>query len=404
MAMQNCSRMQATQVESALSTKSTDPAGASPTGSSTSAGAGSTAIGSPMPPISPNGINVPTSTTDICLTSAPGNPKGVSAAQLRHYVGLDKIAACGDGVTVAVIFSAGTTNITADLATYSTAMGLPVPDANHFQVLIGGGGSCAANAPPLESHIDVEMVHALAPNAKILLVCGSDSSATARGRVIEYAITTGGADIVSMSWGSPESQADMDILEPIFQAHPDVLFLAGSGDSGSNDLNGAPRVAYPASSPEVLAVGATADDGGENLNAWVRSGGGISAFFARPAWQDALNSIAGLAGTMRLVPDLAMNGSDLRPTAIYGASGWTNGYGTSVSTPIAAGFFAIVNQIYGRRMGDLHAKLYALLPSQLNYFRDVVTGSNGDYRAGPGYDMLTGLGTPRAQTIIPGFQ
>ena len=375
-----------------------------PVGSNSSSPSNPAGNGGSDPAISNPGTSsalvIPRVASESCVgtVAPPAGVNGLNPKQLRQFANLDTIGACGEGITVAVIISAGSSDIRADLATYSSAMGLPAPTSTNFQILMPDG-SCATGISPLEAHIDVEMVHALAPKANIIMACGADNSTAARGRAISAAIAAG-AQIVSMSWGQPETAADFPILEPIFTAHPDVTFFAGSGDSGSNDSGGVGRVAYPASSPEVIAVGAIADDGSENLTAWVNSGGGVSQNFARPVYQNGLP----LTGSFRFVPDIAFNGSNTAPTAVYGAMGWTGASGTSVASPIAAGMMAILNQIYGRRLGDIHAKLYALLPSQLTYFRDVTNGNNGDYNALVGYDMLTGLGVPRALALLPHLQ
>ena len=342
------------------------------------------------------------STTDVCLgtpTVTPPSNSNLTPAQLRHFVGLDKIASCGAGQVVAVVISGQSSDIKANLATYSAAYGLPAPDDSNFQIVMADG-SCNQSGTPLEAHIDVEMVHAIAPKAKVIYSCPSNNSIGARARAIQAAINAG-ATVVSMSWGQPENTGDMAVLEPVFAANPQVTFFAGSGDSGANlDTNNKPRVAYPAASKYVVAVGAVQDDGNENLTIWPKSGGGVSTLVPRPIYQQAL---AASFGAGRLLPDISYNGASLSNVELYTPSGWAGAAGTSVASPIAAGVMAITNQINGSPLGDIHAKLYSVLgPATLTkYYRDVTVGDDGLYSTQAGYDLCGGLGVPRSPMLIP---
>ena len=361
-----------------------------------------TATISPSPtPQAPGPSTDPNSLADNCLTgdpSAPGNGSAVTPRQLRRYSGVNKLSVCGEGQIVAVVISPQSSDVRGDLAKFSAYYGLPAPTADNFKVIMPAG-QCFQGGTSVESHIDVQMVHAMAPKATILLACPGDGSVAARAAAITAAIANG-ATIVSMSWGAPEVQADMNVLEPVFAAHPSVTFFAGSGDYGSNsDANGNPRTAYPASSQYVVAVGATAETGASVLATWNLSGGGISKLTQRPAWQSGLN----FPGTGRLLPDIAFNGSSATPTSIYGVQGWNGAIGTSVASPIAAGMMALANQLHHGPIGDIHAALYSInTQNKLStYFRDVTIGNNGLYNALNGFDLVSGLGSPKADMLIP---
>ena len=338
---------------------------------------------------------------DSCVTdpTATGNPNAFDPLTLRKFNGLNKVANCGAGQTVAIVI--GTLgNLQADFAVYSRTYGLPAPTAANFQIL-RPDGVCSTAGTPLEAHIDVEMVHAFAPQAKIIVACPGDGSLAARARAIQAAINAG-ASVVSMSWGAPENQGALDILEPIFaDASDSVTFVAGSGDSGANlDADGNPRVAYPASSPFVLAVGATQDWGLKDISAWSKSGGGVSQLVGRPDWQSGVTNITDDA---RLVPDLAVIGDSASPVALYTQGRWVGAAGTSVSAPLVAGMIALANEQKGAPLGDVHDKIYRMFNrgKQNAYFRDVLSGGNDTYTAQPGFDLVTGLGNPRMNILIP---
>ena len=338
------------------------------------------------------------SATDKCLGPAKltRGIKGYAPATIRQFNGAHKLKICGNGQTVAVVIG-NLGNLLADLTVYSKTFGLPLPDDSNFAILTPDGTCNNKVGSPLEAHIDAEMVHLMAPQAKILVVCPGDSSVQARGRAIQAAIDNG-ASVVSMSWGAPEQQSDIDVLDPIFAANAgSVTFLAGAGDSGANiDDQGNPRVAYPASSSYVLAVGATIDKGEENPGVWAKSGGGISQLIAAPAYQGWLQ------GGGRIVPDFTVNGASDTLTAVYTQGRWVAAAGTSVSSPLAAGMVALANQKHGSPLGQIHDRIYQINTDGLHttYFRDILEGDNGYYSANEGFDFVSGFGNPRMDLLV----
>ena len=187
--------------------------------------------------------------------------------------------------------------------------------------------------------------------------------------------------------------------------HSGVTFLASSGDAGR-------PAGYPAFSPNVLAVGGTnlnLDGSGNYVgeSGWSGSGGGISTVEAQPAYQ---NGVVTQSTTMRAAPDVAFDAGtyvSVYDSWDYGAAtAWTQTGGTSFSVQAWGALVAIADQ--GRAIADLPALdgpsqtlpfLYALPASD---FHDITTGNNGA-SAGPGYDLVTGLGSPIVPSVVAGL-
>jgi len=160
---------------------------------------------------------------------------------------------------------------------------------------------------------------------------------------------------------------------------------------------------------------------------WTFSGGGFSHVFARPGYQNALPSGSSPIGAMRGVPDVALQASagtgalvyiSLPPDGRSGLScgsapcstGWYDIGGTSLSCPQWAGLVAIAAQIAGHGLGQINPALYDLASDPATYaddFYDVTVGNNQadpsvpGYNASPGWDPITGLGTPNAANLVP---
>lgn len=194
-----------------------------------------------------------------------------------------------------------------------------------------------------------------------------------------------------MSWGGSEFSGE-SVYDSYFN-HSGVTYVASSGDSGSG-------VEWPAVSPYVVGVGGTtlttlADGTYSGETAWSGSGGGQSAYVAEPSYQAGFQSSG-----MRQMPDVAFGTDPNSGVAVFdstrfqGHSGWWVVGGTSVGAPCWAGLFALSGQ-----SGD--SLLYSLAASAYGAdYHDIVSGSNGAHSAGPGYDMVTGLGTPQANNLV----
>ena len=288
-------------------------------------------------------------------------------------------------------------NITSSIAT-SGKNGVPPVDPTP-----AGPG---ANDWEVEEALDIEWVHAIAPGAKIDLV-EANSPDNALYAAVSTAAALPGVSVVSMSWGASESIHDIG-LDSTFttpSGHQGVTFLAASGDSGSPGL-------FPAYSSNVVAVGGTtltvdAQNNYQGEDGWGGSGGGTSQYETEPIYQNGVQSTG-----QRTIPDVAFDADPASGVAVYDSynngtsTPWEQLGGTSFAVQAWAGLIGITNQGRGNN-GTLDSStnpdqtlsyLYALTSSN---FHDITQGSNGQFSAGPGYDEVTGLGTPVANLLVP---
>jgi hypothetical protein len=313
----------------------------------------------------------------------------------------------GTGQTIAIIDAYNQPNITSDLANFDTTYGLQAPPS--FKVVGENGGAVPTGTNTTwgeETSLDVEWAHAIAPGANILLVEATSNSWTDLWAGVNYARNQPGVAAVSMSWGGPEWSGDTgnDGYFTTPSGHSGITFLAATGDSGSGTPN------YPAVSANVVAVGGTvlsADGSGNYLSetAWSGSVGGISQYESQPSWQ---KGVVTQTSTQRAIPDVAYNSST--GYAVYdtdGLGGWVQLAGTSAASPQWAALVAIADQ--GRVLAGETAldgatqTLPALYGLPASDFHDITTGGNGSYTAGPGYDLVTGRGTPIANLVVGGL-
>ncbi len=303
----------------------------------------------------------------------------------------------GQGNTIAIIDAYGDPTLSSDLASYSKNFGLP--PVNYTVIYPFGTPNITKQGWQVETAIDVECAFSMAPKAHFLVVITPDDSGTLE-EAVSYVIDNDLANIISISWGAPESSYYDPGFHTAFEqaAAENITVVAASGDNGSGS-----GVEYPASDPYVTSVGATALYMNElNLNnysiysydyenAWDKSGGGFSTIFTAPIWQRAL----GFNNSMRGVPDISFVGD---PST--GVEGFVNDTmetvgGTSVSTPLFAGMVADLNQYYHRSLGFINPYLYSAYNynNSNHYFHEIVNGSNGAYTAREGWNPVTGLGS-----------
>jgi subtilase family serine protease len=345
--------------------------------------------------------------------------------QLRHAYGLDQVtlgnvAGDGTGQTIAIVDAGDNPGFlnsndpnfaTSDLAKFDAFFGLPDPPS--FMKVNQNGQ--AGPLPPanvssfaVEEALDIEWAHVVAPKASIILV---EANSAFPADLIQTAVPTAanlpGVSAVSMSFGGPESAGELG-LDSIFTTptgHQGVTFLASTGDTGAPG-------GYPAFSPNVVAVGGTTlmvDAAGnyQGESGWSGSGGGISQFEPQPAFQ---KGVVTQSTTMRTIPDVSMDADPNTGVAVFdsfdngAATPWEQVGGTSLACPLWAGIIAIVNQDRARvGLGSLDGptqtlpKLYTLPAID---FHDITTGNNG-FAAGPGYDLVTGIGSPNTPLLIP---
>jgi subtilase family serine protease len=354
------------------------------------------------------------------------SPTGSTPAQIRHAYGIDKIVfgggivGDGSGQTIAIVdaynnprivSSSDLTYASSDLALFSNTFGLPQfggPGGPTFTKLDQFGGT---SYPPnnslwaFEIALDVEWAHALAPMANIVLIeANSGFDPDLINGAVAFARTIPGVSVISMSFGDPEfaGQQSYDPILTTPPGHNGITFVAGSGDSGAPGL-------YPAFSPNVLAAGGTtltlSNENYISETGWWGSGGGISALEDKPSYQSSVP----FSATRRTIPDVSfvadpLTGVGVRDSFNGGSLPWVEAGGTSVSAPCLGALIAIANQ--GRAINGLPTldgrteTLPRLYTMSSHNFHDIVTGSNG-YAAGPGYDLVTGLGTPRADLLVP---
>ena len=302
-----------------------------------------------------------------------------------------------------------------DLATFSTTYGLPA--ANFTQIYCGSKASgigCYTTTPPprqdtgwgLEEALDIEWAHAMAPNAQIFLIEAYSNSPNdltwAEAWAGHYVYFSGGGEI-SNSWGSAE-RSDETTYDPYFNNYygyyVGVVYLAASADTLGTH--------YPSCSPYVVSAGGTTvnrDSSGNFLyesgwydpaHGWA-GGGGQCSYEARPSYQ---NMVSNIVGSARGTPDLSFDGNPATGVSVYDAfnGGWFVLGGTSLASPALAG---IIN-LSGTHLASSSAEnglLYSELPMSATFFYDVTSG-RGSQPCTVGYDLCSGIGTPRSSTTI----
>ena len=373
----------------------------------------------------------------------------------------------GAGQTIVLVDSFGSPTIQADLATFDAEFNLPAPPS--FKIIQPAGpvpawdptGAAGNLGWGVETTLVVEWAHSMAPGASILLVetpvaetegtVGFPQIVKAENYVINHHL----GQVISQSFGATEgtfpSPASLLALRSAYfnALRHHVTVLASTGDTGATNYSTAagtmlythPVVGWPASDPLVTAVGGTQlallSDGSRTqadrvwddstnyaLNdattgspgpAALATGGGKSAVFARPSYQD---SVAGVTGAQRGIPDISMSAACSGPVDIYLSfpgipAGWTAVCGTSEASPLFAGVVAMADQVAGHSLGLINPALYALSAAQAPGLVDVTKGNNTvsflqpllvivqGYHAGPGYDLASGVGTVNATLFVP---
>jgi subtilase family serine protease len=346
-----------------------------------------------------------------------------------------KDAPTGAGQTIVVVTAYGSPSIADDLAQFNQENGLPA--APSFTVLQQQASAAGVPVPDaifgwmLETSLDVEYAHAMAPGANIVLAVAATDDARDFAQVMREVLPHYPGSIVTQSFGADESQiiddpATANALQQIYADHVSHhgTVLASAGDFGAG-------ASFPASSPLVVSVGGT--EGGRypgglwknghygSEEVWNEpflpgaTGGGPSAVFPAPPWQ------LGLTGTTkRATPDVAynaaVNGGVVVNFSAFGGHFHTVMGGTSAATPQWAAIIALANELRGRQgrlpLGQATPQLYAIGRSRGDYqpdFHDITSGNNalgGDLTQAPGfsaargYDFTTGLGTPDVAKLV----
>jgi hypothetical protein len=371
------------------------------------------------------------------LLTGPAGSASLTPAQVRGAYGFDNLQpfpngnqtlpANGQGQTIAILDAGSNPNLAGDLATFDSRYGLPPLDGQNgdgwLQQMNETGGSVLPAAAPgwaVEIDMDVEWAHAIAPGANILLMgmaftistsAQGQPDATVSSTDVQTAALTAvqqGASVVSMSI---EFGADPGIL-----SYPGVTFVSIAGDTS--------RFYYPGGSSSTLIVGGTvlavSNNTYQGEQVWNNrdgaTGGGAFPAAPLPSWQAGAAATVGVqdGGTppaTRMSPDVAMAADNL--AIVDATDGYTYAFGTSLGAPIWSGLLAIANE--GRAL-ELPARgplngidptlplLYSLPAAD---FHDIVGSvtypqpGGVTVQAWPGYDLATGLGSPRADLLVP---
>lgn len=360
---------------------------------------------------------------------------GYTPAQIRSAYGFNDSALTGAGQTIAIVDAYNDPNIASDLAVFDSEFKLPAPPSLKIVSQTGGSASSIQTNAGWggEISLDVEWAHAIAPGANILLVEADNSSLTDLMAAVNYARSAPGVSVVTMSWGGSEfygeTSYDTDFTTPA--GHQGVTFVAASGDQGS-----AEGVEYPASSPNVVSVGGTTlmTSGSTGTysseSAWADSTGGQSAVEPEPAYQKSVQSTGA-----RTVPDVSYDANPDTGVAVYdsvpyeGESGWQEFGGTSASAQQWGALVALADQARvtaklgtldgaTQTLPDLYTAASTATTYTANFHEISVTTTTrnpfsgfgfgfGFGRYSPpvtttttGYNEITGLGTPKANTLI----
>jgi subtilase family serine protease len=374
----------------------------------------------------------------------------------------------GKGETIVIVDSFGSPTIKADLATFDAEYNLPAPPSIK---IIQPAGKVPAWDPTDangdvgwagETTLDVEYAHAMAPGASIVLAetpvaetegtTGFPQIVTAENYVINHHL----GQVISQSFGAtegtfPSAKSILGLRSAYINAAKNgVTVLAATGDAGATDSSNADgtllfthrAVDWPSTDPLVTAVGGTqlalfADGSRAQADrVWndstnyalqnvfngsaeptaLATGGGKSAVFSRPGYQ---NSVASVTGSQRGVPDISMSGACSGLVSTYQSfpgepAGWYYSCGTSESTPLFSGIVALADQAAGHGLGLINPALYTLSGEHAPGIVDVTTGNNSvefiqnnvlttvkGFNAGPGYDLASGVGTVNAALFVP---
>ena len=294
-----------------------------------------------------------------------------------------------NGATIAIVDAYGYNNAQSDMNHYRQQWGIPTCGTGCFTKVnqngVQGSYPRQNSGWDEEQALDLDMVSAICPSCRILLVQASTASYANLATAVNTAARLG-ARAISNSYGGGESGSSGYNSS---YNHPGIAVTASTGDSGYG-------VQFPASSPYVTAVGGTSLWGPGNETAWSGAGSGCSTVYAKPSWQ------ADGGCTKRTVGDVSAVADPNTGVYVYYAGNWWEFGGTSVASPITASLYGLngsgASCNAGTTSGACNA--YSTVFANPTALHDVISGSNGSCggsylcTAMPGYDGPTGLGTP----------
>jgi subtilase family serine protease len=378
---------------------------------------------------------------------------------------LYKAGVTGKGETIIIVDSYGSPTVRHDLAVFDKGSHLPAPPRLTIIQPAGKVAPYKANGNREgwagETDLDVEYAHAIAPGARLLLVetpTSENEGTTGFPQIVtaeKYVINHHLGGVISQSFSATEqSFAHLSQIFKLRGAYTDaaskgVTVLAASGDSGAADVkyNGEtyflhPVTSWPDSDPLVTGIGGAQlhlNASGHNTKTptvWndsynrptlsyitgssqdspLAGGGGLSAAFPRPWYQ---NSVASVVGDRRGVPDISMSGAcnggaDMYQSFAGQPAGWYPTCGTSEATPEFAGIVALADQQAHHTLGLVSPYLYIMSAFRMPGLVDIVSGNNTvsfrqggkwhrvtGFSAAPGYDLASGVGTVNAALFVP---
>lgn len=382
----------------------------------------------------------PTATTFACQTTTPAQCYG--PAQIRAAYGVDTLAkqtgVTGAGRTIVIVDAFQSPTIVNDLHLFDQEFGLSDPKLN----IIAPQGLTPfdqSNADQTswagEISLDVEYSHAIAPGATIDLVLAKSDADADILAAQQYVVGHRLGDVLSQSFGEAEQCMDPTIFKKSHQlfeqaAAEGMTVFASSADQGAAQLtcDGTSyfkAVSTPASDPLVTGVGGTILDADGITGAYhsetvwnepdfnAAGGGGYSVEYNTPIYQRGFDRTP-----MRGVPDVAYNAAiEGGVLAVWSTSGQGADLifqfgGTSAGSPQWAGLTALADQLGHHRIGDINPALYAFAHGPLYgaAYHDITTGNNTyygtsitipGYSATRGWDPASGLGSPKANVLVP---
>jgi kumamolisin len=373
----------------------------------------------------------PGSTAPAPTAPGPGGPPPAAAPAAAptsytppQVAGLYQFPAGTDGTgqTIAIIELGGGFG-SSDLDPYFAGLGLPVPSVTAASV------DGAANQPGQDPNgadgevlLDIEVAGGVAPGAAQVVYFAPNTDQGFVDAVTTAVHATPTPVVVSISWGQSEDSWTAQARTSLDQAMADAAALGvtvtvAAGDNGSSDgqSGSAAHVDFPASSPHALACGGTSLRGNASTGVissetvWNdgasggATGGGVSDTFGLPTWQ-ATAGVPAQAGAAagRGVPDVAGCADPATGYQVLVDGQSTVIGGTSAVAPLWAGLISRLAQSTGKPFGLIQPLLYAGVTAGTAApgFRDITSGSNGAYAAGPGWDACTGLGSPEGSSLL----
>ncbi len=327
----------------------------------------------------------------------------------------------GQGETIGIIELGGGYN-QSDINNYFQQLGVTPPPQVTAVSVDGATNSPTGDSsgPDGEVELDIEVAGSIAPGAGIKVFFAPN---TDQGFIdaVTTAVNDSAVTLISISWGGPESSFTSQSMTTFNQAFQDAgtmgkTVFAAAGDSGSSDgqTDGVNHVDFPAASPYVVGCGGTTLEANvttdtitsevvwnETASNEGATGGGVSDYFPKPSYQNSVNVPPPVQpGGGRGVPDVAADADPVTGYQVLIDGSSTTIGGTSAVAPLYAGLFARINQALlqkGKsRVGFVNPALY----QNASAFRDIVSGNNGSFNAGPGWDPTTGLGSPDGSKIL----